>query len=85
MKAVNPDGAPVFQNKNFKARNSKINLCDLAQRLLIGEYIIKLPAPNSNIETESVADYSFRIIREQHENEHEILLFCFAVVLIFRG
>ncbi|MGI8786343.1 MAG: hypothetical protein ACR2HG_01095 [Pyrinomonadaceae bacterium] len=64
VEIVNPDGNSIFKNGKLKARNSKINFFIPAQKLPIGDYIVKLSALNLKGETESVADYSFRVSRK---------------------
>ncbi len=64
IEIVNPDGNLIFKNGKLKVRNSKINLFVPAQKLPVGDYIIKLSALNPTGETESVADYSFRVNRK---------------------
>lgn len=64
VELVNPDGTPVFQNKNLKAKNSKINIFIPAARLARGDYIVKVSALNPQNEIESVADYVFRVNRK---------------------
>lgn len=58
------DGNPVFQSRKLKARNSKINLFVPAAKLARGDYVVKLSALNPQKETESVADYAFRVNRK---------------------
>lgn len=64
IEIVNPDGNSIFKNGKLKARNSKINLFVPAQKLPVGEYMVKLSALNPKGEIESVADYSFRVNRK---------------------
>ena len=64
VEILNPDGAPVFRSSNLKAKNSKINLFVPSQKLARGDYIVKLSALNPQNETESVADYTFRVNRK---------------------
>ena len=64
IEIINPDGGQIFKNSKLKARNSKINFFVPAAKLQAGEYIVRLSALNSNKETESVADYSFRVSRK---------------------
>lgn len=64
IEIVNPDGNSIFKTGKLKARNSKINFLVPAQKLPVGEYIVKLFALNPKGETESVADYSFRVNRK---------------------
>lgn len=61
---VNPDGDSIFKNSKLKIRNSKINFFVPAGKLQTGDYIVKLSALNPQGETESVADYFFRINRK---------------------
>ncbi|HEY0429805.1 MAG TPA: hypothetical protein VGC76_18625 [Pyrinomonadaceae bacterium] len=64
IEIVNPDGDLIFKNSRLKARNSKINFFVPAQKLQTGDYIVKLSALNPQAETESVADYAFRVNRK---------------------
>lgn len=64
IEIVNADGNQIFKLNKLKARRSKINFFAPAGKLPSGEYIVKLSALNSNNETESVADYSFRVSRK---------------------
>lgn len=61
---VDADGNIVYSNNNLKAKNSKINFSVSAAKLTRGDYVVKLSARNSNNETESVADYAFRVNRK---------------------
>lgn len=64
VEVVDPDGNLVFKKKKLKAVNSKINIFVPAAKLQIGDYIVKLSAFNERNENESVADYTFRVIRK---------------------
>lgn len=64
IEIVNADGNQIFKINQLKARRSKINFLVPAGKLPVGEYIVKLSALNSNNETESIADYSFRVSRK---------------------
>ena len=64
IEIINPDGNPIFKKGKLKARNSKINFFVPVQKLPVGEYIVKLSAFNPQGETESIADYSFRVNRK---------------------
>lgn len=64
IEIVNADGNQIFKLDKLKARNSKINFFAPAGKLPSGEYIVKLSALDSNNETESIADYSFRVSRK---------------------
>ena len=61
---VTADGETISQTNKLKVRNSKINFSVPAAKLQRGDYIIKLSALNSKNETESVADYTFRVNRK---------------------
>lgn len=61
---INADGAVVAKNNRLKAKNLKINFSVPAAKLLRGDYIVKLSALNLQNETESVADYTFRVNRQ---------------------
>jgi len=60
---VTADGETVSRNNKLKARNSKISFSVPAAKLQRGDYIVKLSALNPQNETESVADYTFRVNR----------------------
>lgn len=64
IEIVNPDGNSIFKNNKLKARNSKINFFVSTGKLPTGDYIVKLSALNPKGETESVADYPFRVNRK---------------------
>lgn len=64
VEIVDPDGARIFVNNNLKPRGKKINFFVPAARIATGDYIVKLSARNSGNETESVADYTFRVKRQ---------------------
>jgi hypothetical protein len=64
VEIVDADGNPVLKNNNLKAQNSKINLFVPAAKLRRGDYIVRLSALNPQNETESVADYTFRVNRK---------------------
>lgn len=64
VEIVNPDGNSIFKTIKLKARKSKVNLFVPVQKLQTGDYIVKLSALNAKSETESVADYSFRVNRK---------------------
>ena len=61
---VNADGETVFKNDWLKAKKLTINFSVPAAKLLRGDYIVKLSALNPQNETESVADYTFRVNRK---------------------
>ena len=61
---VNADGKVVAQSGNLRTGKSKINFAVPARKFLKGDYLVKLSALNPNNETESVADYTFRINRK---------------------
>ena len=61
---VNADGETVSKSDRLKVKNSKINLSVPAAKLQRGDYRVKLSALNPQNETESVADYAFRINRK---------------------
>lgn len=61
---VDPDGGLILKNKNLKTKNSKIILFVSAGKLQRGDYIVKLSALNSDNESESIADYTFRVNRK---------------------
>lgn len=60
---VNADGKIVAKSGNLRTGKSKINFAIPARKLIKGDYLVKLSALNPNNETESVADYSFRVNR----------------------
>jgi hypothetical protein len=64
VEIVDADGNLVLKNNNLKAKNSKINLFVPAAKFRRGDYIVKLSALNPQNETESVADYAFRVNRK---------------------
>lgn len=61
---VTADGETILKNNRLKARNSKINFTVPAAKLRRGDYIVKLSALNPQNESESVADYTFRVNRK---------------------
>lgn len=61
---VNEGGAVVARNNKLRAANSKIDFFVPAAKLARGDYIVKLFALNPQNETESVADYAFRVNRK---------------------
>jgi hypothetical protein len=64
VEIVDPDGNLIFRNNKLGAKNKKLNLFVPAPKLSAGEYLVKLSALNSQNETESVADYPFRVNRK---------------------
>jgi len=58
---TNADGNVVFGRGNLKASKSKINFFVPAKNLKRGDYIVKLSGKNSANQTESVADFQFRV------------------------
>ena len=64
IEIVNPDGNSIFKTGKLKVRNSKINFFVPAAKLQTGDYIVKLSALDANNETESIADYFFRVNRK---------------------
>lgn len=61
---VDADGAVIAGSKNLTADGSKIKFFVSARKLARGDYIVKLSALNPQNETESVADYPFRVNRK---------------------
>lgn len=61
---VDADGRPIFSNNKIQSGNSKLTLAVPAEKLRRGDYIVKLSGVNPSGETESVADYSFRVKRK---------------------
>ena len=61
---VNADGKLVAKSGNLRTGKSKINFAVPARKLVKGDYLVKLSALNPNNETESVADYTFRVNRK---------------------
>lgn len=64
VEIVAANGNLVFRNNNLKTRNSKISLFVPAAKLQGGDYLVRLSALNPRNETESVADYPFRVNRK---------------------
>lgn len=57
------DGNLIFKNDKIQSGNMKLSLSVPAEKLLTGDYIVRLSGVNPRGETESVADYPFRIKR----------------------
>ncbi|MGC2237178.1 MAG: hypothetical protein WA584_13515 [Pyrinomonadaceae bacterium] len=64
VEIVDADGNPILKSNNLKAKNSKLFLFIPAAKLRRGDYMVKLSALNAQNETESVADYTFRVNRK---------------------
>jgi hypothetical protein len=63
VEIVDADGNFVWRNNKLKASNSTISFFVPAAKLQGGDYMVKLSARNRQNETESVADYTFRVNR----------------------
>lgn len=61
---VDVDGKVVWQNEKLKAKKSKINFHVPAEKLLRGDYLVKVSADNPRGASEPVADYAFRVNRK---------------------
>ena len=61
---VNPDGVVIFRSGRLNARGTKINTFVPGERLLRGDYLVKLYGFNAQNREESVADYQFRVNRK---------------------
>jgi hypothetical protein len=61
IEIVDPDGAPVFKSGGLKPRRKLLDVYVPAAKLAPGDYLVRLSARNAAGETDSVADYSFRV------------------------
>lgn len=57
------DGNVIFQKDRLAANKSKISLFIPAEKLVKGDYLLKLYGINASGENESVADFQFRVNR----------------------